>query len=398
MSFGRSESSDDAALNSVFTTPSGQPGVTFLASTGDSGAPGGFPAFSPNVVAVGGTTLTINSSTYAWVGETGWSGSGGGQSVYQSEPSYQSGVQNSGWREIPDVAFDADPNTGVAVYDSYDYGSSSPWVQVGGTSLSSPCWAGLVAIANQLRASQGQGSLDGLSQTLPVLYGLPASDFHDITSGSNGGFSAGPGYDMVTGIGSPVANLLVPHLSTGLKMTVVSSTPANGSIIATQPVDFVINFSDPYLSSSIDAGDLAVNGIAADSYTLTDSDTVTFHYNTSPVTTQGLQSMSIAAGAVLRASDNGGNVAWNVSFRYDAHVMTVASTTPADGAVVTLRSAYLELNFDEAVGPGSIGPSDLVLSQGSVVSAAMVGADTVGYTLTGITTEGTLTVSLAAAL
>ena len=102
---------------------------------------------------------------------------------------------------------------GVAVYDSYNGGTANPWYQVGGTSLSAPCWAGLVAIADQLRVSQGLGPLDGRSQTLPALYGLPAADFHDITSGSNGGFSAGPGYDKVTGRGTPVANLLVPALA-----------------------------------------------------------------------------------------------------------------------------------------------------------------------------------------
>ena len=87
----------------------------------------------------------------------------------------------TGMRCVPDVAFDADPNTGVAVYDSYD-GGSSPWFQVGGTSLAAPCWAGLVAIANQIRVSAGLTNLDGPSQTLPALYALPAADFHDITS------------------------------------------------------------------------------------------------------------------------------------------------------------------------------------------------------------------------
>ncbi len=216
MSFGGDEYSGDTALDSVFTTPSGHTGVTFLASTGDSGAPGGYPAFSPNVVAVGGTTLTINPSTYAWVSETGWTYSGGGKSAYEGEPSYQSGVQSSGWREIPDVSFDADPNSGVAVYDSYDFGSSSPWVQVGGTSVSSPCWAGLVAIGDQLRVAEGLTPMDGPTQTLPMLYSMKAGDFHDITVGNNG-YSAGPGYDMVTGIGSPVANNLLTDF--------VSSTP-----------------------------------------------------------------------------------------------------------------------------------------------------------------------------
>ena len=78
------------------------------------------------------------------------------------------------------------PPSGVAVYDSYSQGSSAPWLQVGGTSLSSPCWAGLIAIADQLRASQGLGSLDGRSQTLANLYGLAWADYHDITSGNNG--------------------------------------------------------------------------------------------------------------------------------------------------------------------------------------------------------------------
>jgi len=393
MSFGRNEDATEVSLDTVFTTPAGHAGVTFVASTGDDGAPGGFPAYSPNVVAVGGTTLTLSGGNYG--GETGWSGSGGGQSSYESEPGYQTGVQASGWRQIPDVAFDADPASGVAVYDSYDYGSSLPWVQVGGTSLSAPCWAGLIAIADQLRASAGSSSLDGLTQTLPALYGLPAADFHDITSGNNG-HPAGPGYDMVTGIGTPVTNLLVPHLAFGLSMAVVSSTPASGSVVTTRPADFVINFSDPYLSSSIDAGDLTVNGVAADTFTPTDLDTVTFHYSTSPVTTQGLQNMSIAAGAVLRASDHGANVAWNTSFRYDVHIMTVVSTSPPDGSVVTLPFGHLDLHFDEAVDPGSIWTNDLTLSQGTVSAATAVDAHTARYTLTGINTEGTLTVNLAA--
>ena len=215
MSFGRSESSSDSSEESVFHDSHGSCGRHVLASTGDSGSPGGFPSFSPNVVAVGGTTLTISGTSY--VSETGWSwnssygwGTGGGQSTYETEPSYQTGVQSSGWRQTPDVSFDADPLTGVAIYDSYEEGSSTPWVQIGGTSVSSPCWAGLIAIGDQLRASVGSPTMDGRTQTLPALYAMPAADFHDIISGNNNGHSAGPGYDMVTGIGSPVANMLVP--------------------------------------------------------------------------------------------------------------------------------------------------------------------------------------------
>ena len=211
MSFGGSESADDLFSNSLFLTPANHPGVTFVAASGDSGSPGLYPAYSPNVLAVGGTTLTLSGLNYA--GETAWSGSGGGQSASELAPVYQDGVQSSTRRQMPDVAFDADPSSGVAVYDSYGQGASTPWVQVGGTSLSSPCWAGLIAIVNQIRASQGLSSLDGQTETLPGIYSLQAADFHDITSGGNGGFSAGAGYDEVTGRGSPVANILVPALA-----------------------------------------------------------------------------------------------------------------------------------------------------------------------------------------
>lgn len=124
MSWGASEFSGETGYDSIFQTPSGHNGVTFLASTGDSGAPGGYPAYSPNVVAVGGTTLNIDSSGN-YISESGWSGSGGGTSVYEAQPSYQSGLPYSG-RSIPDVSFDANPNTGVAVCDSYDFGAAPP--------------------------------------------------------------------------------------------------------------------------------------------------------------------------------------------------------------------------------------------------------------------------------
>jgi autotransporter-associated beta strand protein len=230
MSYGFSESSGETSYdNTVYVTPPGHAGITFVASTGDTGSPGTYPAFSPNVVAVGGTSLTCvknsgqsNDGTYT--SETAWSDSGGGTSTIEAKPSYQ--PQSSTYRQAPDVAFDADPNTGVTIYDSYDYGPSTPWMQMGGTSLAAPCWAGLVAIANQLRASQGLPAMNGVSATLQALYRLPSGDFHDITSGSNGGFSAGTGYDEVTGLGSPVANQLVPDLAFYQTLLTTTAQPA----------------------------------------------------------------------------------------------------------------------------------------------------------------------------
>jgi subtilase family serine protease len=211
MSFGTNgEFSGETGYDSAFTGT----GVSFVASTGDRGAPGGYPAWSPNVIAVGGTGLSLGGgSTYG--GEYGWSGSGGGLSLYESRPTYQDGVQGvvGTHRGIPDISFLADPNTGVAILSSYDFGSSTPWLYgyEGGTSLAAPCIAGLISIVNQGRALNNLGTLSG-SSILSSIYSVSSANYHDITSGSNG-YSAVTGYDLVTGVGTPVANKWVVALS-----------------------------------------------------------------------------------------------------------------------------------------------------------------------------------------
>ncbi len=175
---------DEEAYNSVFNVP----GVTFVASTGDYGAADPeYPAFSPNVVAVGGTSLTINSDG-SYNSETGWGynssaaggfiGSGGGISLYEPEPAYQQGVQSTGYRTTPDVSLVADPATGAWIADSYSLDPSNPFEIVGGTSLSAPAWAVLVALTDQGRAAAGEAALNSTSptQTQQALYALPQSD------------------------------------------------------------------------------------------------------------------------------------------------------------------------------------------------------------------------------
>jgi hypothetical protein len=216
MSWGTPEYAGEASSDGVFTTPAGHQGVTFVAAPGDSGAPASYPAVSPNVIAVGGTTLKMDSYGN-WAGESGWSGGAGGVSSYEGQPFFQLGTvtQTTASRTAPDVAYDGDPATGFPIYDSYNYGTYAPWAQFGGTSAGTPQWAALVAIANQGRAWAGLGSLDGPGQTLPALYMMPGGDFHDVTTGTSTGtphYSAGPGYDLVTGRGSPVANLVVRDL------------------------------------------------------------------------------------------------------------------------------------------------------------------------------------------
>ncbi len=220
MSWGTPEFFGESAYDSLFTTPAGHIGETFVAASGDSGAWSGpmYPSVSPNVLAVGGTTLTPSPSG-SYGSETGWTYSTGGFSgldsdwwTYESEPSYQTATLQSaglsyGVRTTPDVSFNANPATGVAVYDSVPYDGASGWYQVGGTSAATPAWAALIAIADQGLVAGGKGTLSN-TQALTNLYSLPSSDFHEITTGFNG-YYATTGYNLVTGLGSPNANLVI---------------------------------------------------------------------------------------------------------------------------------------------------------------------------------------------
>jgi subtilase family serine protease len=201
------------------------------------------------VLAVGGTTFQVDSSGN-YLGESGWSGSGGGISQFIPQPSYQVGVvtQSGTRRTSPDVAYDANPSTGFPVYDSFNNGTVTPWSQFGGTSAGAPQWAALVAIASQGRSLAGLSPLDGPGQLLPKIYTLPAQDFHDITTGSSTGqppFSAGPGYDLVTGRGSPFADRVVADL-VGANRPPALAAIADQTVPATQGVVTVpLSATDP---------------------------------------------------------------------------------------------------------------------------------------------------------
>ncbi len=219
MSWGYNESNADmrsrmATYDSTYlTTPAGHTPITFVAATLDSGSRYGvfWPAISPNVVGVGGTVLTLNSSG-GYGSETGWSYSTGGISKYEVRPSYQNLVPYGlaalpANRMNPDVSYAA---TNFAAYDTV--GTYHGWFQAGGTSAGTPQWAGLIALVDQGRVTSGRLPLNS-TQTLQTLYQFAGPQyFHDITSGSNGAYTAGPGYDLVTGIGTPIANNLIPAM------------------------------------------------------------------------------------------------------------------------------------------------------------------------------------------
>ena len=180
MSWGGSEFSGETSYDSLYFSAAG---VSYFASTGDSGAVVLiYPSISPNVTAVGGTTLTIDTNNN-WVSETGWSGSGGGVSGMEPLPTYQNSWVTSGNRSVPDVSALADPNTGVYVLEN------GSWYQVGGTSLSSPLWAGFTAIIDgNLTQPLGESALHAALYH----YGNPSNInnyFHDIVSGNQWLFS-----------------------------------------------------------------------------------------------------------------------------------------------------------------------------------------------------------------
>lgn len=189
MSFG----GGGGGADSYFLTPQGHNGVTFLASAGDQGQ-FLYPASSPNVIGVGGTSLTVDASgNYA--GESVWNdgvGSGGGG----QDP-------NNPGKVGPDVAYNS---VSFAVYNSYAGG----WESIYGTSAGAPQWAALIAIADEGRALNGLGTLDGASQTLPMLYNLSSSDFHSDISGYN---SLGYSGSAAVGLGTPYADRVVADLS-----------------------------------------------------------------------------------------------------------------------------------------------------------------------------------------
>ncbi|HET6500790.1 MAG TPA: PQQ-binding-like beta-propeller repeat protein [Amycolatopsis sp.] len=181
-----------------------------VVASGDAGHPGSYPAYDPAVLAVGGTTLHLAADGTV-TGETAWSGSGGGRSYVEPTPAYQQGVVTGG-RGIPDVSFDADPVTGVAVYDTSPVQGQTGWFQVGGTSLGAPTWSAIIASADQLRDAAGKPRLVAANGAAQQAIYAAAGQLGDVVSGPPNGFcpglcSAGTGYDYVTGLGSPRTGL-----------------------------------------------------------------------------------------------------------------------------------------------------------------------------------------------
>lgn len=257
MSFAFPDPGWAASVDSYFTKT---PGMTFLAATGDVGGQVAWPAVSPNVVAVGGTGMNWTPTGGRY--EQAWANGGGGVSAYEAMPSYQSGVTVGGarpsHRAVADVAFNANPTTGQ--YVSLTLPSrAQAWSAYGGTSIGTPQWAGIIAVANAIRVNAGKdllGDIHGLLySSIGAVPGNYAAAFADIVDGTNGTCAtckATAGFDTATGWGSPNVSALLPLL-TGTSATVAAApsptpTPApttnHAPAISSQTVN--VKYDQPF--------------------------------------------------------------------------------------------------------------------------------------------------------
>lgn len=309
----------------------------------------------------------------------GWAGAGG-TSQYISEPSYQLPYQSTGFRTTPDVSFNASADS---TFDGYY-----------GTSTACPCWAGLIAIANQGRVDGGGPTLDSTAnpeQTLEALYSLPASDYNDVTSGYNG-LDAGPGYDEDTGRGSPIANSLVPDLvNYGLKPVVTSVSPNTGlttggytvTINGTGFVDITqVSFGTvPATSFTVVSNTQIVATVPAESAGTVDitvtktaggvSDTSaadTFTYGTVPSVTSQPNSQTVTTGSTVTftAAASGSpspTVQWQVSTNgiTFSNIPGTTSTTLSFTALTGLNGYEYRAVFTNTLGSVTTNPTTLTV-------------------------------------
>ncbi len=401
MSFGGNEFSGETSYDSDFTTPTGHVGgsaaaggtglaggVTFLASAGDDGAYADgtttitpqYPASSVNVVAVGGTRL--NTTGTAYVSESAWGnstasgtegGGGGGISTYEAQPSYQASTVaafSTTKRTYPDLSIEADPATGVPIYDSYDFGTSTPWIPgyEGGTSLACPLTAGLVADADQDRALNGLGSLYGTSGTLTNIYAIPSADYHDVTTGNNG-YAAGTGYDLASGRGSPIAAAWVPA---------IAAVPATAAVTGHV-------FRDANADDTLDGTDVGLAGVTV--YLDANNDGV--HQSTEPTATTDANGLYTFTGVTASATAGSvrllAAVTGYVADATPAYTPTAGSTTTANLGL--FPTAYADATASDAytvrTSP-TAGTTLQILVNGTVTDTAPASlAPSLSFTFTG---------------
>ncbi len=394
MSFGTNEGSWTSSVDAAFSGVN----MTYLAATGDWGSQVMWPSVSPKVVAVGGTTL--NSVGNGTRSEVGWTLTGGGISAFTATPSYQAnnvpGLGSVARRAVADVAFNADPKSGQYVAVINAGASAASWVSAGGTSLSTPQWAGLVAIANALRATTGKPPVGALHTALygqiATVPGTYASVFSDITASSNGTCSlctAKVGYDALTGLGTPnVTSLLTALTGTAANQApIVTSATISGKLAT--PLSFTVSVSSSnpvtYSLSGAPSGmAISTAGVVTWANPLIGNYrvTVTAKDSKTQLSGQGIYTVSIA--------------------QVPAPVVTAAAITGSVGKALSFTPVVTASNPVTLSMSGA--PAGMTLSATGVVAWPTPVAGTYKVTVlakdtkTGLSGQGVFTVAIAAPL
>ena len=394
MSFGTNEGNWTSSVDAAFSGVN----MTYLAATGDWGSQVMWPSVSSKVVAVGGTTL--NSVGNGTRSEVGWTLTGGGISAYTATPSYQAsnvpGLGSVARRAVADVAFNADPKSGQYVAVINAGASAASWVSAGGTSLSTPQWAGLVAIANAVRATTGKPPVGALHTALygqiATVPGTYASVFSDITASSNGTCSlctAKAGYDALTGLGTPnVTSLLTALTGTAANQApIVTSASITGKVAT--PLSFTVSVSSTnpvtYALSGAPSG-MAISTAGVVTWTNpvigTYPVTVTAKDSKTQLSGQGIYTVSIA--------------------QMPAPVVTAAAITGSVGKALSFTPRVTASNPVTLSMSGA--PAGMALSATGVVTWSTPVAGTYKVTVlakdtkTGLSGQGIFTVAIAAPL
>jgi hypothetical protein len=349
-----SESSNETLYDSAYYT---HPGVAVTASSGDNGYGVGFPAASPHVIAVGGTTLTKASNARGWT-ETAWSGAGSGCSGYEPKPAWQ---HDSGCakRTVADVSAVADPSSGVAVYSAGQGG----WVVFGGTSVSSPIIASVYALAGAPVAGSYPGSYP---------YASPAY-VNDVTGGSDGSCSgsylctAGPGYDGPTGLGTPAGTSAFAPAGSVPNDFSINASPA--AVPVAQGAAGTSTISTAVVSGSAESVALTISGLPSG---------VTGAFAPASVTAGGSSTLTLTVS---------GSAATGTYPLFVTGTAASATHTTPVSLTVTTQPAPTVTSITPATGPPTGGTTVTITGTGFTGATAVRfgGAPAASFTVTSVT-------------
>ena len=400
---------DPSSLDTYFQQMAAQ-GQNFFAASGDnatwSSSNEAWPADDAYVVSVGGTDLTTASAAGPWRSETAWADSGGGISpdgigipTWQKAP----GVINSSnggsttLRNGPDVS----ANANFTFYTCADQ-SGCLANYYGGTSFAAPMWAGFIALVNQQLASSGKGTLGFLNPTIysENVTSSYATDFHDITSGSAGSYSAVAGYDLVTGWGSPTAGLIT---------TLAGGTQTAGFSLSASPSSVTVlqgNSGSSTITSTVTGG---FN--SAVTLTATGQPTgVTVGFSPGSITGNGSSTMNITVGASTAPGTYTITVKGTAGSNVQTTTVSLTVTSTSAGfsvsasptSITVRRSTSGHVTITTAVSGGFNSPISLSASgQGSRVTISFnptsitgAGSSTMTITVSRRATTGTRTIAV----